>query len=105
MMELAVFGAPEFTLGFRLSGITKVVDVDESGRSDADKRLLDLIEDQNIGIIIADDRTMNSLSERMRERAESLVRPVIVIVSAEPTAQETLRKMIIKSIGVDLWKQ
>jgi len=104
-MELAVFGSPEFTLGFRMAGITKVVDIDESMKSEADKRLLQLMEDKDVGIIIADDKIMAALSERMRERAEGSVRPVTIAVSTETAAQETLRKMIIKSIGVDLWKQ
>lgn len=103
-MELAVVGFPEFTLGFRLAGISKVIDIDESSEKEADKRMSELFEDQNIGILITDERTMNAMSERMREKVESSVRPVSVVVSTGATAQEALRKMIIKSIGVDLWK-
>ena len=102
-MEIAVIGTPEFTLGFRLSGITKVIDVEDTER-DSEKRFAEILEDKNIGIVISDEKVMKSLSERMREAVEATVRPVTVVVSTETPAQDALRRMIIKSIGVDLWK-
>jgi vacuolar-type H+-ATPase subunit F/Vma7 len=102
-MEIAVIGNPRFTLGFRLSGITKVIDVEQS--ADAEKEIARIMADQNIGIVITDDETIANISERTRESVEASVKPVTVVVSTEATAQETLRKMIIKSIGVDLWKE
>ena len=101
-MELAVIGMPEFTLGFRVSGIRNVFEADEG--EEAAAKIREMMQDEKIGIIIADDRTIQSLDERTREIVEMAVKPVTVIVSTEPTAQEALRKMIIKSIGVDLWK-
>ncbi|PIN86729.1 V-type ATP synthase subunit F [Candidatus Woesearchaeota archaeon CG10_big_fil_rev_8_21_14_0_10_44_13] len=101
-MELAVIGIPEFTLGFRISGIRKVFDA-ESG-AEAAKIFREMMQDAEVGIIITDDKTIQSLDDRTREDVEISVRPVTVIVSAESTAQEALRKMILKSIGVDLWK-
>ncbi len=103
-MELAVIGKPEFTLGFRLAGISNVADLKTADAKEADRRFSEMMESENTGIIIADEETMNSLSERMRETAETSVRPVTVVVSSEAGAQEALRHMIIKSIGVDLWK-
>ncbi|MFC1754735.1 V-type ATP synthase subunit F [Thermoproteota archaeon] len=101
-MELAVIGTPEFTLGFRLAGISKVIDIEDN--DNADKKIAELMGDEGIGIMIVDEHTINSLSERIRETVESSVKPVSVVVSTEASAQEALRKMIIKSIGVDLWK-
>ncbi|MBU0536191.1 MAG: V-type ATP synthase subunit F [Nanoarchaeota archaeon] len=101
-MEIAVIGRPEFTLGFRLSGITKVIDVENT--DDSEKKIAEIMKDQNIGIMVTDDATITCLSERTREAVETSVKPVAVVVSTESTAQDTLRKMIIKSIGVDLWK-
>lgn len=102
-MDIAVIGQSEFTLGFRLSGISKVIDA--SGSSEKiDKLFSDAMTDESTGIIITDNITMDAMSERIREKAEASVKPVVIIVSTESTAQETLRKMIIKSIGVDLWK-
>ncbi|MCX6707774.1 MAG: V-type ATP synthase subunit F [Candidatus Woesearchaeota archaeon] len=102
-MDIAVIGPSEFTLGFRLSGINKVIEA-SGNQEKIDKLFYDAMADENLGIIITDNTTMDAMSERIRERAEASVKPVVIIVSTESTAQETLRKMIIKSIGVDLWK-
>ncbi|MBD3314121.1 V-type ATP synthase subunit F [Candidatus Woesearchaeota archaeon] len=101
-MDIAVIGSPEFTLGFRISGIQRVVDVQDT--DNAESKVSELMADTNVGIMVTDEKTMERLSERMREDVESSVRPVAVVVSTESTAQDALRKMIIKSIGVDLWK-
>ena len=102
-MEIAVLGKPEFTLGFRISGIRRVFDVEEPLK--AVSRIDELMHNEEIGIIIMDEKTIEGLDERTRETVESSVKPVTVIVSAESGAQEALRKTIIKSIGVDLWSK
>lgn len=101
-MELSVVGGPEFTLGFRISGIRNIHDVEDGAK--AASAIKSLMQDERIGIIITDDRTLNSIDERTREDAERCVKPVTVVVSTDPSAQDALRKMILKSIGVDLWK-
>lgn len=96
-MEIGVIGQSEFTLGFRLAGIRKVVDMrnaDEFG---------DMMEEQSVGIVITDKNTLDALPEHERERALKSVKPVVVVVS--DAAQEELRAMIIRSIGVDLLQQ
>ena len=102
-MDIAVIGPSEFTLGFRLSGISRVIEA-VGGSEKIDKLFSDAMAEENLGILITDNTTMDAMSERIREKAEASVKPVVIIVSTESTAQETLRKMIIKSIGVDLWK-
>lgn len=102
MMQIAVIGGPEFTLGFRIAGIRDVHDVEK--QQDAAAKMRELMQAGKTGIIIADEKAMGLLDEKTREAAEAAVKPVTVVVSAEASAQETLRKMIIKSIGVDLWK-
>lgn len=101
-MEIAVVGGPEFTLGFRISGIRNIFDIED--KENAAGRMKEIMQDEKIGVIITDDRTIHGLDERTREAVEMSVKPVTVIVSTEAAAQEALRKMIIKSIGVDLWK-
>ncbi|MCX8146923.1 MAG: V-type ATP synthase subunit F [Candidatus Woesearchaeota archaeon] len=101
-MQIAVIGLPEFTLGFRLVGIRNIIDIDME-RDNPSEKMKELIARNDIGIIISDEKVINVIDERTREIVERSVRPVNVVVSTEATAQETLRKMIIKSIGVDLW--
>lgn len=99
MPEIAVIGGSEFVLGFQLAGIKKVCEEETP-----EKKMLELMKDDGVGIIITDEKTMGRLSEYTREAVEISVKPVTVVVSDEGSSQEGLRKMIKKSIGIDLWK-
>lgn len=99
MFELVAVGGSEFTLGFRLSGI-KTVETDSPEES-----LRQLIKNPDVGIIITDERSVARLPEHFRYLLEGIVKPVTVVLSLDTTAQDALRKMIIKSVGVDLWKE
>ncbi|MDP7116428.1 MAG: V-type ATP synthase subunit F [Candidatus Woesearchaeota archaeon] len=96
-MDVAVAGGHGFTLGFRLAGIRKVVDV-KSGE-DVEK----LLKSEQVGIVIMDQETYNGLSEDLKESVVGSIKPIFVVVSDKP--QEELRKMIIRSIGVDLLRE
>lgn len=99
MLEIAVIGGSEFVLGFQLAGIRNVVIVS----SNAQEEFRKLLADQEIGIILTDDRTMEALSEHLRADIQKLAKPVVVTLSTRETAQDELRKMIQRSIGVDVW--
>ena len=106
-MDVAVFGGSEFTLGFMLAGIKQIITIDEKEESRAaaaEKKLDELLAEKELGIVIIDDRLLNQMDERTREKVERSVRPVFVPLSTE-ASQDTLRKMIIKSIGVDLMRE
>ncbi len=110
MKELAVLGSGEFTLGFRLTGIKRVIaststsTTSTSISSSLGEDFHSLLNNQQVGIIITDEATMTALPEDSRELAISSIDPVVVVVS--PSAgQDELRKMIIRSIGVDLLKE
>ena len=99
MFEIKAIGGAEFTLGFRLAGIKT-----EEVTDNIEDKFMQLSEDENLGIIITDDKTFNSLPEHIQEKVEGMVKPVTVVVSTDAASQDTLRKKIKKSIGVDLWK-
>jgi len=99
-MEIAVVGGPEFILGFQLCGIHKCFEVNENPK----QSIKQVFDDKEIGIIIIDQKTIDSLDEMTREDIEKSVNPVAIILS-EQESQEALRKMIKKSIGIDLWKE
>jgi len=108
-MDISVVGGSGFTLGFMLAGIKKVVTVeadehDPGFASQAEKIVDDALLEKDTGIVIIDETLLRTLNERMREKVERSVRPVFVPVSTE-ASQETLRRMIIKSIGVDLMRE
>jgi vacuolar-type H+-ATPase subunit F/Vma7 len=97
--KIIAIGGSEFTLGFRLAGVDTIET--ENPKEEFEKAF----ENPNIGIIITDESTLEQLPEHFREDAESRVKPVTVALSTTAAAQETLRKKIIKSIGVDLWSK
>ncbi len=101
-MELAVVGPEEFVLGFTLSGIKNIFEVENP--DEAERRVEKIVEDKQIGIMIIDEKTMESLDERMREKLLVSVSPVVVTLSTQ-SSQDELRRMIIKSIGIDVWKE
>jgi len=99
-MRLAVIGSPEFTVGFQLAGITLVKDVGEDIMKDVE----DIKNKGDIGVVVIEEKTLASLGEHDRKVIEDSVEPVFISLSTEAT-QDNLRKMIKKSIGVDLWKE
>ncbi len=101
MKQLAVIGQKEFTLGFRLAGIRKVL---EPEQEHASLKMHSLLHDSEVGIILIDGQTMELLDAQTREDAVASLSPVVVQVS-EQAGQEELRKMILQSIGVDLLKE
>lgn len=96
-MEIRALGKSEFLLGFQLAGI-KTIEA-----KNLVEEFTQLCNDPEVGIIITDNGTFQELPEYLREQIEAKVKPVTVVVSTESVAQETLRKKIMKSIGVDLW--
>ncbi len=96
-MELAVIGGTEFTLGFRLAGIKKVIDY--KNQQDIKQLMLSA----HTGVVIIYQKTFDVLEEQLKEDIINSIKPVFVVVSSQP--QEELRKMIIRSIGVDLMKE
>lgn len=97
MLEIAVIGTPKFVLGFQLAGVRKTIEVE----TDSLNKIKDVMADPNIGIIITDEETMSKLDEHDRLDIELSVKPVVMVLSEEATS-DSLRKMIRKSIGVDL---
>lgn len=99
MVKLAAAGSNEFAVGFRLAGIR---DAFEIGKNTFDE-LKDLKSKRDFGIIVVDEKIMDSLELHQRLEIESSVDPVFIPVSAR-AEQDSLKSLIKKSVGVDLWK-
>ena len=98
-MEIAVIGNEEFRLGFMLAGITKFYDISE-GLEDAFEKAL---KDQEVGILVTMDENYKDLSQRIKVKCDTSNDPVVVVVGR--TSDDTLREQIIRTVGVDLWKE
>ena len=102
MKKVACIGTESFTLGFQLSGIRKTVNIHD--KKDILDNIHSLRRDREIGIVIVEEKILETIDSHDREEIEDLVEPVFIPLSAKSTS-ENIRKLIIKSIGVDLWRE
>jgi len=99
MVKLAVIGGSEFVVGFQLAGIKDIVEVS----SNYFNELKNMKNRKDVGIVVVDEKIMENIDLYQRQIIESSVEPVFITVSAR-TEQESLKRLIKKSIGVDLLK-
>jgi V/A-type H+-transporting ATPase subunit F len=94
--EIAVIGDEEFTLGFRLAGVTKTFNPENY-----QERIQEIVERDDIGILVAEETDLDGLPKRIRNQVEDSVEPVIVSLS-ETAESERLQEKIKKAIGADI---
>lgn len=99
MMEIAAIGTSEFLLGFELAG------VDRTYLASARTVLERLRECADAGIVVVDETITDGLTGTQRERLETSVAPVIILLARDGTRQlDRLRKELQNTLGVDLLK-
>lgn len=98
MVDVVVLGNNEFVVGFQLAGIREAIEVSSEPLKDIEE----LRKRQDIGVVVIDEKIMESLEHHQRERIEDSVNPVFIPLSTK-AEQDSLRRLIKKSIGVDLW--
>ena len=99
MVKIAVAGASEFIVGFQLSGIKDIIEVN----TDTFIELKNLKSRKDLGIVVIDEKIMEKLESYQRFEIEASVDPVFIPLSTK-VEQDSLKSLIKKSIGVDLWK-
>jgi len=99
-MEIAIVGSDDFVTGFQLAGLRHTY---VARGEKIDEQVNSLIEEPKFGILVMEDRDVKELSHLTKKRLDKTVTPVIVSLSIEGK-EESLREMIKKSVGVDLWK-
>ena len=99
MVKIAVVGGSEFIVGFQLAGIKDTIEVTK----DYFNQLRNLKNKKEIGIAVVEEKIMESLEPYQRLEIEASVEPVFIPISTK-VEQDSLKKLIKKSIGVDLWK-
>jgi len=98
MVNVVVLGSNEFVVGFKLAGIRETIEVSSEPLKDIEE----LRKRDDIGIVVIDEKIMEALEQHQREEIEDSVDPVFIPVSTK-VEQDSLRRLIKKSIGVDLW--
>ena len=100
MSELAVVGDSEFVMGFQLIGIKKIFEGET--RQELKDKFTQALRDINVGIIVTNDSSIKKLDQNFRRNVENSITPVVVVLSIDEFAQDNLRDMIKKAIGIDL---
>lgn len=99
MVKIAAVGGSEFVVGFQLAGIKDITEVSDNYFNE----LKNFKNKKEIGIVVVDEKIMEKLEAHQRAEIDSSVEPVFIPVSAK-VEQDSLKRLIKKSIGVDLWK-
>ena len=98
MASIAVLGSNEFIVGFQLAGIREIIEAS----SDPLKDIYELKKRKDIGIVVVDEKIMEKFDVHQRHEIEDSVEPVFIPISTK-VEQDSLKRLIKKSIGVDLW--
>src|SRR3989344_2399632 len=99
MVKIAAVGGSEFIVGFQLAGIKDTVELGSNHFTE----LKSMKSRKDIGIVIVDERVLDGLEPHQRLDIDASVEPGFIPVSTK-VEQDSLRKLIKKSVGVDLWK-
>jgi|SRR3989338_272809 len=99
MVKIAVAGSNEFVVGFQLAGIKDTIEI----AGDYFNQLKNLKNKKEIGIVVVDEKIMENLDPYQKLAIEASVDPVFIPVSTK-VEQDSLKRLIKKSIGVDLWR-
>ena len=99
MVKVGVLGGSAFIVGFQLAGIRDTFEATAQPLED----FANIKKDKDMSVVIVDDKILNNLKEHDRLDIEDSIKPVFIPLSTE-VAQESLRRLIRKSIGIDLWK-
>jgi len=96
MTRMIAIGNEEFVMGFELVGIQGYP------LSDLEKYFS---KSEDIGIIVLNQNDYNTLSLKIKNQIDKMLKPIVVILSDSDIKGSNLREMIIKSLGVDLLKE
>ncbi|HJO01775.1 MAG: V-type ATP synthase subunit F [Candidatus Woesearchaeota archaeon] len=99
MVNMAVLGSNEFIVGFQLAGIKDTIEVSDNPINDINK----FKEKKEHGVVVIEENIMENLDKHEKIDVEDSVDPVFIPVSTK-AEQDSLKRLIKKSIGVDLWK-
>lgn len=99
MVKMSVLGSNEFVVGFQLAGIKDTIEVSNNPMNDINK----LKTQKEAGVVVVEERILEGLDKHQRLEVEDSVDPVFIPVSTK-VEQDSLKRLIKKSVGVDLWK-
>lgn len=100
--KIVVIGDAPLVMGFKLAGLENTVQVSDEQYQ---KELERTIADKEYGIIITNERMLNSIDWRLKKRLDSIAYPVIVPMpdfSGKSVEGDEIRYLIKRALGFDL---
>jgi vacuolar-type H+-ATPase subunit F/Vma7 len=102
--KIVVLGSNVLPLGMKLAGVKEGYSVDNN--EDAERILMELFERKDVGIIVMTESLSRSIKDRrVRYRMENSIDPVVVSVPGyqdKVEVEETLRRLILRAMGIDI---
>ena len=105
MYKVVVLTDPETAYGFRLAG----VDVHQAETVEEAREALNrLLEDDRTGILAVNEGFLDAVDERVKDRIESLYRPIVVSlpvrekIGAMGERKAMLARLIHRAVGFDV---
>ncbi|MEM2963598.1 MAG: V-type ATP synthase subunit F [Candidatus Anstonellales archaeon] len=101
--EIVVVGDSATVRGFRLAGIDKTFSVTEN--EEGCKKIIELISQQDVGLIITTDNLVESCERRIKQKIASTVKPIIITVPGirgPIEEEESISKLIKRALGISL---
>lgn len=100
--KIIVIGDSAMVMGFKLAGVTEAYVAE--GRA-AEKKLSELVDRENAGIILVDESLLSIIDWRLKKKIESIAKPVVIGVPGKegrPAKGERLGEMIKRALGFEL---
>jgi len=100
--KIIAIGDSATVMGFKLAGVSEAYVAEGK---DAEKRLTELLDRENAGIIIVTESIMAGLDWRIKRRIEGLAKPVVVSVPDKTGSSKEvgrLSELIKRALGFDL---
>ena len=100
--KIIVIGDSATVTGFKLAGVTEAYVAE--GRN-AEKKLMELLDRENAGIIIVTESIMAGLDWRLKKRIEGIAKPVVVSIPDKTGSSKEagkLSELIKRALGFEL---
>jgi len=100
--KIIVIGDPVMVMGFRLAGVTEAYVAEGAA---AEKKLSELVDRENAGIIIVSESLLSLIDWRLKKKIESIAKPVVIGIpdkAGRSEKSERLGEMIKRALGFDL---
>lgn len=93
--KIVAVGSEDFTFGYEIAGVKAF---NEEGFHQA------ISKQEGAGIVILESEVYEKLSQKDKIMIDTLIKPLVVIMSSEDNKGSNLRELIVKALGVDLLK-